>query len=402
MKKIILAIIPILLIGGFFFLRGKSSAEPTETATNLTVEERRIESNIFLNGTVETEEMRDIVSESNEVIDSINVKVGDKVKKGDVLVIQNTDDLKTSLESTQIQLDIEKIKLDKFRSSGDTLLANNLQSSKLSYNDSKTKLDNDKALYDAGVISKEAYKASVSAFESAKNQYQNAQHNYNNSSRETDLMILEKTVEALENDIKKLESKIDKSSVKATIDGTITSLSAIVGERANGVILTIANFDKNIIKTQISEADINKISVGQPVIITANSVRNENFTGKVTWISPDSKKVEGKKQAYVEVKVTLDKVESKLRRNFSVNLKIQTSFRDKAKAVKFEGIKTKSSGESYVTLVKADGSAKEVMIKTGIEGEVYVEVISDQINVGDTIMIDALPEGYGEESNGIF
>lgn len=401
MKKIILVLVPILLIGGFFFFKGKTSAV-TAIPTNVLVEERRIESNIFLNGTVVTEEMRDVVSETNEVIEVIAVKIGDQVKKGDLLIVQNTDVLNTLLKATKLQLEIEAIKLKQLNTSKDTHLSNNLQTAKLNYSDSKSKLNKDKLLLDAGVVSKQVYDASVLVYESAKNQYENAQYSLSSSSRETDLLLQKKIVQALENDIKNVEDKIEKASLKASIEGTITDIKAIVGERASGTILTIANFSKNIIETHVSEADINKISIGQPVVITANSVKNETYSGKVTWISPDSKKVEGKKQAYVEIKVALDQVESKLRRNFSVNLKIQTANKESAKVIKFEGIKTKATGESYVTVLREDGSAEDVNIKTGIEGEVYVEVISDQVNISDQIMIDVLPAGYGEESTGLF
>ncbi|MBI9013053.1 MAG: efflux RND transporter periplasmic adaptor subunit [Clostridiales bacterium] len=401
MKKIIFALVPVVLIGGFFFFKGKSSAAPVEQAS-IVVEERDIESNIFLNGTVVTEEMRYITANTNDVIESIEVKVGDTVKKGDILAIQNTEALETALKSKMLQLEIEQIRLSKLKVSGDTVLLNGLQSAKLAYNDAKLNVDNDKILFESGVISEHQYNTSVTAFESAKTQYQNAQFNLNASSRETDLLMQVKLVESIENDILQTETKIKKASLSSPIDGTVTDIKGLVGERADGMIMTIANFDKNIIKTNVSEADINKISLGQTVIITANSIKNEAFSGKVSWISPDSKKVEGKKQAYVEIKVALDEVQSVLRRNFSVNLKIQTSSRTGAKVVKFEGLKTKPSGESYVTVMKADGTTEEVIIKTGIEGEVYVEVISDQINIGDEIIIEALPAGYGQESTGLF
>ena len=97
--------------------------------------------------------------------------------------------------------------------------------------------------------------------------------------------------------------------------------------------------------------------------------------------------MKAKKQAYVEIKVALDKAADELRTNFSVNMQIVTAQVDQAKVVQFEAINQRANGEEYVIVKQADGKTKEITVKTGITNDIFMEIISDQINIGDEIQI---------------
>lgn len=388
MKKLILILIPILLIGGYFFLKGGSKVQAEPTLPTSTVEERSIQSTVYLNGSISTEEVRKIKPSANTKIDEISVEVGDKVKKGDVIAKMNSDTLNSNLKSKESQLEIAIVKLDRLEKGSDLALNNGLKDARQAKVNAENKMRDDKALLDAGIITKQQYDASVTAYESAKTAYSNASYNVSQSSREFEIFSQKKTIESLEDEIAILKKSIEDNLVKAPIDGTVTTINSTEGEAVTENLMVISNFDKNVIIANVSEADINKIVVGQKVEVTANSAKGKTFLGKVSFISPGSKNISGKKQAYVEIKVMLDERAPELRTNFSVNLKIVTASKEGVKAVRFEAIKTRNNGEDYVLVQNADGMTKEVTIKSGITDDVYVEAISDELKVNDIIIID--------------
>ncbi|MCH4886934.1 HlyD family efflux transporter periplasmic adaptor subunit [Acidaminobacter sp. JC074] len=401
MKKLALILIPILLVGGYFFLKGGSNAETAMVMPTTQIETTDIESKIYLNGSIKTEEVRNVKPASQERIESIFVNVGDVIKKGTVIAEMDSDTLIKNLKSKENQLEIENVKLQRMQKNGDVSLVNGLKSSKQSLNEAQTKMNNDKALLDAGVITKQTYDQSISAYESAKIAYENATFNLQNSSRDFDLFSQEKTIESLELEIENLKKSIEKNLIKAPIDGTVTSINSIVGEAVSNNLMIIENFDKNVIVANVSEADINKIEIGQAVTVTANSSKGKTYTGKVSFIAPGSKKIDGKKQAYVEIKVMLDEKAPELRPNFSVNMQLLVDSRSQVKSVKFEAIQTGPGGEEYLSVQNPDGTTKQVMILTGLSNDLYVEVISDEINVGDVIILNN-SFGVVEEDMGIF
>lgn len=122
--------------------------------------------------------------------------------------------------------------------------------------------------------------------------------------------------------------------------------------------------------------------------ITGNSIKGKNLLGKVTSIAPGIKNISGKKQAYVEIRIIPEEYIPNLRTGFSVNLVINCESRENVKAVKFEAINTGIEGNKYVNLIEKDSTTKKVPIKIGLEGDVYIKIISDEIKVGDRLLIN--------------
>lgn len=401
MKKILMVITVVALLGGYFLINNRGDAATPETTAQTTlVEEKNIESIIYVNGKVINEATRNLKPNTNAVVDKIRVRIGDEIKAGDVVAEMNIDDLRYELKSKTIQLEIEKVKLAKLDKGSDIALVNALKTATVSFEAAEKKKSNNKMLLDAGAISENDYQTSVIEYENAKALYENANYNATSSNRMHDLLLQRKSVESIENDIENLNKKIGKASVKAPINGVITDISAVEGEGSASNIMVISDFSKNIIKANISEVDINKVKIGQAVKITANSARGESYDGKVSFIAPGSKNVEGKKQAYVEIKVSLDKVVPELRANFTVNMQIVTDSKVNVKSVSSAAINTRKNGEEYVLVRNTDGTTKEVTIKTGITNDVDIEILEGQVNVGDTIEIKQ--SEVQEESLGLF
>ncbi|MBF4694667.1 efflux RND transporter periplasmic adaptor subunit [Fusibacter ferrireducens] len=403
MKKIVLLLIPIIVVGSFLLFKNSSSGsnEAHSEIQTTSVKEQDIQDIIYVSGKITTEAIRNVKPLGEEILERVLVKVGDQVHEGDVIAEMKTEVLEDQLKSKTIQLEIEQVKLKQIENSSDLALVNTAKTAKQAMEAANRKLDEDKTLLDSGIISKKQFEESQTAYDNAKLAYENALYSVNNSSRKETLLIQQKTVESLLNELATIRRRIEDSKIKAPIDGVITEIIATEGEAVKTNIMVISDFEKNLISANISEADFQKVKLGQKATITANSAKGKQYRGTVSFISPGSKTIEGKKQAYVEIKIKLDQPAPELRTNFSVNVQVVTAEKKAIKAVGIEAVNQRLNGEEYVYVKQSDGTTKEVTVSTGISNDVLIEIISDEVNVGDEIEIklsNSVSEDNGDTS----
>jgi len=370
----------------------------------LVVEQLDIESNVYVNGKVVTEEARKIQSEAVGNIEKVLVKPGDKVKKGDVLGTINMGKTEDAIKLKEIQLEIENAKMTQMRKSDNTLLLNGVKTAETQLEDAEKNYQSNLILYEAGSVSKNELEKVKKQVEANRQTYEDAKYSLKVSGEKTNAYVQMKAIESMEIEIEQMKNELKKAEIASGIDGTITEVIGKVGELSSksNYLFVVKNFDKNVIKANISEAEISKIALGQSVAITGNAIKGRTLEGKVAWISPSSNKIEGKKQAYVEIKIAMDAVVPELRTDFSVSLKIQSASKKGAKCIKFEALNTERLGTPYVNLIDREGAVTKVPVKVGVEGDAYVEIISEKVNVGDQIMMNSEYDQVNQEDLGLF
>lgn len=91
------------------------------------------------------------------------------------------------------------------------------------------------------------------------------------------------------------QAEIEQSTLLAPQDATVASVNVLPGEfvQQNQTVLTLAALDRlQIETTDLSERDITKVKVGEPVSIFIEAL-NESFAGEVSSISPRASIVGG-------------------------------------------------------------------------------------------------------------
>ncbi|WP_408071871.1 HlyD family efflux transporter periplasmic adaptor subunit [Butyrivibrio sp. JL13D10] len=119
-KKVIIAITSVILIitvtaGTIFVTRISHASANTEDMSNVTetaeVTRQDIKKTISLNGTIAALDSQSVASELTGVkINSLKVRVGDRVKKGDVIAVLDTTSIEKSLQQAKDALEIAKKK----------------------------------------------------------------------------------------------------------------------------------------------------------------------------------------------------------------------------------------------------------------------------------------------------
>ena len=260
----ILLAVAVVLIGTLIGLSKSGVIGSKDKGTEIeiaNVAASTIVETVSATGKIQPEIEVKISSEVSGEIIALNVKEGQVVKKGDLLVKINPDLYTSSYNRTISNLSGTKAGLNQ---------------SEASYKEAKANYDRNKSLYDKGIISRADWDKAVASFEVAKANKQNAYYNVQSASATV--------LEAKDN--------LGRTTIYAPADGTISVLNVELGERVLGTqqmagteILRVANLNNMEVEVDVNENDIVKIKVGDKANVEVDAYLKKQFKGVVTSIS---------------------------------------------------------------------------------------------------------------------
>ena len=177
-------------------------------------------------------------------------------------------------------------------------------------------------------------------------------------------------------------------SVTADRAGTVISTAGAGAAVESGAsIATIAGTDTLVLSAAVSELDIAKISLGQPVEFTCSAYPDEVFTGTVAKIagSARSQYSGAVLETVLDVLVAPDDSDPRLRSGLTADVRFQLSDPRKICVLPYEAIGQDEEGE-YVYLLQ-DGAAVKHKIFTGAEFSDGTEVVKG-VTTGDKVFLD--------------
>ena len=288
---------------------------------------------------------------------SIKAEEGDYVKKGQVIAV-----IKPDLSQAKI---ISSIR-DK------------LTMSKMNLDNKKEDFDRNKELLEKGFISE-------NEFDLAEDELMEAQISYDTALREYKLFKEEI------GGVKSISSD-QKLSIISPLSGVVLSKEVEEGEiitgessaRSGSILFTIADVSRLIIRININEVDIYKISKGSKVDINIAANPGKKYTGIVKKIAPQTLTVKG-----VEVfptEIWIDQKDSKLRPGMSAVIRMHLRARENVLAVPVTAVFV-DKDKDYVIAPEKEGGIKRISVERGINDENNVEIKSG-LKKGDKIYND--------------
>ena len=194
-------------------------------------------------GTARTDKIINLSFRSAGIITQFDLKLGQIVKKGDLLA---------KLDNVQSRLAYEQS-------------ITQLNSAASQVNTAKLSLNRVRTLYEKG-------SSSLSDFEAAKNSFKNAEESYKSAKRGVEIQ----------------QEQINYGYIYASEDGTIASVSAEIDENIQaGQVVAILNSGTDMeISLGIPESVINGVNTEMGVTVTFSAIPGQTFAGKVTEVSP--------------------------------------------------------------------------------------------------------------------
>jgi RND family efflux transporter MFP subunit len=200
------------------------------------------------------------------------------------------------------------------------------------------------------------------------------------------LQISANTIEKQKEDLATEATKLADYTIVAPFDGTISTVSAKVGDDAGSAAVATIITKKQIAQLSVNEVDAAKLAVGQKATLTFDAIDGLTLTGTVAEVDTAGTVAQG--VVSYGVQITLDSQDSRIKSGMTVNADIQTTVHTDALSVPSSAVKT-TGGSSYVLvfsppLADTGGTAgvvsatppAQVPVTMGISGDTSVEILS--------------------------
>ncbi|RKD30628.1 efflux RND transporter periplasmic adaptor subunit [Thermohalobacter berrensis] len=391
-KYIAIGLILVLLGVGAFIYKNYTSAVAVEV---YEVEKGNIYEYIEETAIVKPREHRIITAKVGGEIVNINKEVGEKVKKGDILIELNTDEI-------SLQIDKAKTKLEGLKASyKETIKPTKkevinqaeakVRSIEIKLEEAKRRAENNKKLYENDVISYEEYSSSVNALKQleeelkiAKNELEILRNGVSSNIKKQHIA----QIKGLEYDIEMLKKRKEDYLVKSPISGEILEVYLKEGDfvQPGTRFLEVGSTNNLYLQAEVLVDEIADISEGTEVLIVSDDLGIE-AKGAVEKIYPKafSRMSElGIEQKRVRVDILIkDKISDlrvgyELDVNFLINKKEDVLLLPQSAVFEDEGV-------NYVFVIE-NGKAKLREVEIGIEGDEEIEIISG-LKMGEKVIV---------------
>ena len=194
---------------------------------------------------------------------------------------------------------------------------------------------------------------------------------------------------------------LDDNAIYAPFDGVVLVSALSEGESVNPGAAAISIIKSDyIVKSNISETDILKMTVDGEVEITLDAYPEDTFMGNIIEISPISQNVGCVKAFSITVRPK-EQDNHKLLYGLSANLSIITSKAKNVLYIPIEAVYDRDN-KNYVYVLSKDSKIEKREITTGLYNYDYIE-IKKGLSEGETIIVSSNVEDIeSSNSRGIF
>ncbi len=390
MKKIIVYIAVVCLICTSICGCGKKDDEKTTVATNVTVHKvsaNDINSEVNYTGEIKALEESDVAPKVTATIENINYDIGDYVNAGDVLAVLDDTDYLIAYNQALAAYNTAYGSFQQMTSQLQTAVA----SAKIEYDNALLNYNRQKALYDAGAISKVA-------LESAETRLSNAELNLNaaNSNYEIAITSTYATAKASVDSAKAVldsaTNNLNNTVIKAPISGYVASKNGNIGQIAatGSPMFSIKSAEVVNVEISVTESVIPYINIGTKASVTVNTASLTDLKGEVTVVNT----VKNPQTGLYTVRIKIDNEDDKLKIGMMADVVLETQSKTGVIIIPSDSIIQDDDGY-YVYVVK-DNIAEKRVITIGITNNDFTEVTSG-LSADETVVVSG--KEYISEAN---
>ena len=448
---IIVGIVVVLIVTGVILVTNSQSSA-AQSAARSSVQLGRVTratllSTIDSSGSVSPESKVTLPFGTSGTVTKVNVKPGDRVKKGAVLAELDSSNLELQVAQQQQAYLIQqatysmtvqpdpgavavaqaavsnaeaayKVAQQKYASSAtDQVLisCNNVDNALQSYNDAQTaynnyisnwrvqvdgtaeissqkaRLDRARAAYDQAVANCNLAKNGINngSVQSAAAQLQQAKDNLDTLLNPSDRTTAAAKIQLAQAQLalEQAQQQLNKAQIAAPFDGVVTQVTAAVGGPSSGTIV-LADDSHLHVGMLVDETQIGQIRAGQAAEVTFDALPTTTVTGTVTLINPAGTVSQG--VVNYLVRIDLNPTKDPLKLDMTANGRVILDEHANVLAVPGAAIRTDPQGGYYVDVLDSAGEAQRVDVTTGYSDGDLTEV-SGNLQPGDRVYLSQPP-----------
>jgi len=407
-KKIWIPVL-ILLVSliGIFVIR-RNSDEKNGIFQTAEIKRGDLVATVGATGTVRAHQTAILVWQTSGTVEDVSVQVGDQVPAGAELarlektsLPQNIILAEAELVSAQRSLE-DLLNSDTARAQAWIALRNAEDAYDKAY-DYRDSLNDPIQVTDVRLVTqivggvpvqvpkKKTYKTDASKEEIEKAdanlalttaQFEDAQRTYDrlkDGPNEDDLSAAQARVDAA-------QATLNMAKITAPFAGTITEAEPLTGDQVSAGMqaFRLDNLNSLFVDVQVSEVDINAVTMGQPVSLSFDAILGREYNGEVVQVSQAGTVVQGVVNFTITVELTEFDEDVKPGMTAAVNIVV----REIKDAVLIPNRAVRLVDGQRVVYIQKDGMPEKVEIRLGASSDIYSVVVGGDIKEGDLIILN--------------
>ena len=404
----------VILVG-----RGKAKSNSSTLYQTTPAQIAELTAQVGATGSVRAAQSAILNWQTTGTVEEVNVKVGDKVHKGDILARLANASLPQNVLSAEVDFASAQQSLDDMQNSDTTRAqaAVTLQAAQDAYKkayDYRMSLNGKidianvtfdyvngqqvpKVKYTKGYADAETIAKADQSLALDKAQLDDAQRAYDrvkDGPNPLDVAAAKARVQAA-------QATLNMAYIIAPVDGMVTQAVPLPGDQVSVGLAAFRIDDLSglLVDVQVSEVDINNISVGQPVTLTFDAISGKTYNGQVVEVSQAGDLSSGAVNFTVTAKLTDGDAQVKPGMTAAVNIitnKVNGQILVPNQAVRLVNGKR-------VVYILVNGIPKLIEVTLGVSSDTQSVVLKSDLKVGDLVILNppaASTQGGGARFGG--
>jgi HlyD family secretion protein len=374
MRKVLMGILIAAVVGTAVFYSFGNKENEIKYRTEKAVR-GDIVATVTATGTVNAVTTVLVGTQVSGTIKNIFVDFNSPVKKGQVIALIDPATVEAQVAQARANLLSAKA---------------NLEKSEAELADAKRTMDRNKELHSKNLIARSDLDTSETNYETAKAQ----------------VGVSKAQIAQTEAALKIAETNLGYTKILSPVDGVVISRNVDIGQTVAAsfqtpTLFTIAqDLTKMQIDTNVDEADIGNIKVGQDVEFTVDAYPDFTFKGTVSQVRNSPTVLQNVVTYDVVIKV--DNPDLKLKPGMTANVSIVLTGKKDVLRIPNAALRFSPAAKDKVRMqgqqkekgtgvwVLEDGKDKRIPVKTGISDGNYTELVSGSISEGQELIVESL------------
>ena len=328
---------------------------------------------VVATGRVVTVSRTQVGSEITGVVLKRLVQEGDRVTRGDLLLVLRSDELTAQVRQAEAAL-------NELMSSTRPQASVDLANAQVQLAQASRELQRRRILAKDSVISKEELEQSEKAESLARNNVESA--------RLKALALAPGKAEeiVLRERLFALQAQLAKTQVRSEVTGIVLTRNVEPGDlvQPGMTLFTIALDGNTEIRVPLDERNLPRLALQQNASVIADAYPDRPFPAQINFIAPSIDPERGT----VEVRLTVDPVPDFLRQDMTVSVNIETDKRAHTRVIPNDALGNVQGNKAIVLLLR-DGKIHRQTVTLGLRGLAMSEVVSG-LQDGEQVLADAV------------
>jgi len=189
------------------------------------------------------------------------------------------------------------------------------------------------------------------------------------------------------------QATINLARVVAPFGGIVTEAYPLPGDQvgAGATAFRIDDLSKLLVDVEVSEVDINSVSVGQPVTLTFDAILGTDYHGEVVEVAQTGTSVQG----VVSFKVTVELIDADSLVKPGMTAAVNITVKELNDVILIPNRAVRLSDGSRVVYLLVNGQPEKVNVRLGSSSESMSVVVDGDIQEGDVIILNPPAEFPG-------